>query len=70
LGRAWKLLDPAKNTIADFDRSSWKTDIEGRLTIHTSIPESLLVLIILTNKLVHNLVKRSEQGGANVVPQS
>jgi hypothetical protein len=69
-GGAWKLVYATKTTITSFDRKAWKSDIEGHLSIHTSIPESLLILIILTNKLVHNRVKSSEQASTNWRPSS
>ncbi|CAM0139079.1 unnamed protein product [Umbelopsis sp. WA50703] len=64
-GGAWRLLDVDSQVIAEFDRSAWKEDIEGRLTIHASVPESRLALIILTNKLVHNRVRSGEQSSAH-----
>ncbi|CAO3673615.1 unnamed protein product [Umbelopsis ramanniana] len=67
---SWKLPDTTGTTIASFDRQTWKTDIEGHLTIHTDIPESLLALIILTSKLVHNRVKSKEKSGSRGVGAS
>ncbi|KAI8320035.1 hypothetical protein GQ54DRAFT_264258 [Martensiomyces pterosporus] len=67
-GSKWRLLDSAKQEIASFDRTAWKSDIEGTLHIHLQIPDDLLALVLLTNKLVHNRVKSSEQASANIKP--
>jgi hypothetical protein len=67
---SWKLLDTMGVAIASFNRQKWKTDIEGHLTIHTNIPESLLALVILTSKLVHNRVKGKEKSGSRGVGAS
>ncbi|SAM03454.1 hypothetical protein [Absidia glauca] len=61
-GNGWKLVDERNNqTVASFKKASSSTTflsnamLQGRLTIlQPGLPEHLLALILLTQKLVHN----------------
>ncbi|KAI8332671.1 hypothetical protein BC941DRAFT_436290 [Chlamydoabsidia padenii] len=64
-GTGWKLVDERNNSkVASFVRkssSAFSHNMQGRLTIlQQGLPEHLLALIILTQKLVHNRINAKE----------
>jgi hypothetical protein len=65
-GSDWELTDPEGNQVAYFDRSQFRMSRHGRLTVYQDqIPEHLMSLILLTHKILHNLVKKDEATAAS-----
>ncbi|KAJ2373212.1 hypothetical protein GGI05_007507 [Coemansia sp. RSA 2603] len=61
-GTSWTLRDINGNDVAQFKRTSFSIKRIGTLTIlEEKIPESLLMLILLTCKMVHESIKESER---------
>ncbi|KAI8332672.1 hypothetical protein BC941DRAFT_436292 [Chlamydoabsidia padenii] len=53
----WELYDQDDKMVAHFDRHIFKMSRHGQLTVYQDkVPEHLLGLILLTHKLLHNIV--------------
>ncbi|KAJ2135435.1 hypothetical protein GGH17_002375 [Coemansia sp. RSA 788] len=57
----WTLVDGRGNTVAVFERASFRASKIGTLNIMPGHPEHLVWLIVLTCELVHRTVKSSER---------
>ncbi|KAJ1895846.1 hypothetical protein LPJ66_004343 [Kickxella alabastrina] len=58
---SWTLYDAGGKKIATFSRSMFVIIRCGTLVIHEPVPDSLMALILLTCKMVHNTLKRHER---------